>query len=162
MWSQLLAFVAVSAVVISRFPDTATSARPSGSPTPSQTASPTASTGGQTGQGGGQESPAPVEGVRLAVYNGTTQTGLASETALRLEKRGYKINPDTSILNADAAVEQTTLYFVTAADKPAAEALANDFFKKLDAKIAKLPADAEVPNGVQVAVYLGTDYAALH
>jgi hypothetical protein len=158
----IVGFIAAAVVVLSQFPDSSTSAQPSASQTPTESATPSATGGGQANQGGGEETPAPVEGVRLAVYNGTTQTGLASETAARLEKHGYKINPDTSILNADAAVEQTTLYFVTPADKPAAEALATGYFKKLDVKIEKLPADSQVPNGVQVAVYLGTDYAALH
>jgi LytR cell envelope-related transcriptional attenuator len=160
----IVAFVVAGAVLIAQFPDSSTSVLPTGSPnTPGPTGSPSPDGGGQAGNnGGGQESPAPVEGVRLAVYNGTTQTGLASETALKLEQRfGYKINPDTSILNTDAPVEQTALYFVTPEDKPAAEALAGNFFKKVDVRIAKLPADSQVPKGVQVAVYLGTDYANL-
>lgn len=160
-FAVIVAFVIAGVVLIAQFPDSSSSALPTSSPPPTQSQSP--SGGGQQHNGGGQETqPPPVEGVRLAVYNGTFQTGLASETALKLEQRfGYKID-DAAILDADAKpVEQTTLYFVTPADKSAAEALASGFFKKLDVKIAKLPGDSQVPEGIQVAVYLGNDYAAL-
>jgi LytR cell envelope-related transcriptional attenuator len=160
----IVALVIGGAVLIAQFPDTSTSAIGTGTPPATTTPSPSGG-GNNNGNGGnGQESPSPpVQGVRLAVYNGTYETGLAADVTDKLERRfGYKINHETSILDAESKpYEQTTLYFVTGADKPAAEALADGFFKKLDVKMTKLPADSQVPPGVQVAVYLGTDYAAL-
>lgn len=157
----IVAFVIAGAVLIAQFPDSSTSVLPTGtgSPEPTQSASPAG--GGQQNNGGGESTPPPVEGVKVAVYNGTFQTGLASETALKLEQRlGVKINPDTSITDAPSKpVDTTTIYYVSAADKAIAQELAS-FFKKIPdgPKVQRLPANATVPPGVQIAVYLGTDY----
>ena len=48
--------------------------------------------------------------------------------------------------------------FETLADPPSSQALADAFFKGAD--IQKLPATATVPHNVELAVYLGSDYAA--
>jgi hypothetical protein len=168
----IVALVVGGAIVIARFPEGSTSARAESSPSPaaSQT-SPAATDGGQTSgdnagndQGtGAQETPTDqLRGVKLAVYNGTYETGLAAGVADQLVSEFHcKIDPATSILDAESKpYDQTTLYYVAQDDKAAAEALANSFFKRLDVKIQRLPADAQVPDGVRVAVYLGTDYAA--
>jgi LytR cell envelope-related transcriptional attenuator len=160
----IVALVVVGAVVIAQFPRGATSATGT---TPSPSASLTGGPGGGGGQGnangGGTQAPTPTaEGVKVAVYNGTTQTGLAADVATRLERKfGVKVNPNTSILNAPSIpVAVTTVYFVSAADKDAATVLADALSKKLltPAKAQKLPDNTTVPAGVQVAVYLGTDY----
>jgi hypothetical protein len=62
--------------------------------------------------------------------------------------------------NAPAPVSQTTLYYRTASDKVEAQALADSFFKGIDVKITKLQAGTSIPKTVQVAVYLGNDYAS--
>jgi hypothetical protein len=156
----IVVLVVVGAVLIAEFPRS--SARlAAGSATPSQSVTPTP-TGTGTASGGGQGPSTPqVRGVKLAVYNGTYQTGLAADAASALVDRyGYKINAKNSILDAPSRpVDQTTLYYVTGADKVEAQALADSYFKKLDVKVAKLPAGSTVPKGVRVAVYLGTDYA---
>jgi LytR cell envelope-related transcriptional attenuator len=161
----ILALVVVGAILIAQFPQGTTSAVPRTSPTPA--GSPTGgSNGGNQGNnngGGSQQSPAPTAtGVKVAVYNGTTQTGLAADVAAVLVKKlEVKVNPQTSILNAPSIpVDVTTVYYVAATDKVAASALADVLSKKLTtpAKVQKLPANATVPAGVQVAVYLGTDY----
>jgi hypothetical protein len=166
----IVALVVGGVLLIARFPETSTSAQAESTPSPSATESSTGtSDGGQTndgttGTGGGQQTPtAQVEGVKLAVYNGTYETGLAAGVADTLVNRfGYKIDSATSILDAESKpYDQTTLYYVIQDDKIEAEALANSFFKKLDVKIQRLPSDSQVPDGVRVAVYLGTDYAAL-
>jgi hypothetical protein len=168
----IVALVVAGAIVIARFPEASTSARAAGTTSPTPTESSSAATdGGQTGgdngtgndQGGAQESPAEqLRGVKLAVYNGTYETGLAAGAADQLVSEFHcKIDPATSILDAEGKpYDQTTLYYVAQDDKAVAEALANSFFKKLDVKIQRLPADSQVPpDGVRVAVYLGTDYA---
>jgi len=153
-------------VVIAQFPDSSARVASTGSTTPTQTQTPSApggtTSGSESTSTGTQSAPsAQVKGVRLAVYNGTLETGLAAAAADDLTRRyGYKID-DTWILDAqDRPLDQTTLYFVSPEDKIEAEALADSYFKKLDVKFAKLPAEFTVPKGgVQVAVYLGTDYA---
>jgi hypothetical protein len=169
----IVALVAGGVLLIARFPQDATAAlseaTPSHSTEPAAGGGQTTTGGGQGTTGGGQgttgeeqSSPSPqVQGVKLAVYNGTYETGLASGAADELRQLGYKINADTSVLDAQTKpVDQTTLYYVSRDDKIEAEALANDFFKDLDVKIQKLPEElAPVPDGVRLAVYLGTDYA---
>jgi LytR cell envelope-related transcriptional attenuator len=171
----IVALVAGGVLLISRSPQDATATLSSGTRSPNPTESATGSGqttggGGQTATGGGegattgggQSTPSPqVQGVKLAVYNGTYETGLASGAADELRQLGYKINADTSVTDAQTKpVDQTTLYYVSRDDKIEADALANDFFKDFDVKIQKLPDElSPVPDGVQVAVYLGTDYA---
>ncbi|MEW6058660.1 MAG: LytR C-terminal domain-containing protein [Actinomycetota bacterium] len=122
---------------------------PTTSSTPSATPSPS-----------GQPSPQ-IAGVRIAVFNGTQVTGLASGTADALE-RLYNYQIAQTPADAPSPVAQTTVYFRAPEDKVEAQALVNNFFKDLeDVKIAKLPASAtNVEAEVQVAIYLGNDYAA--
>ena len=123
------------------------------SPTPSHSPSPTPS-----------KTPKPtltpqVQGVRVAVYNGTSVTGLASDTAKKLSGPTYGYVPDP-IADAPSPVSQTTLYYRSAQDQVEAQYIADNFFKGLDVKIAQLGSTSDVPKAVQVAIYLGTDYAA--
>jgi LytR cell envelope-related transcriptional attenuator len=97
---------------------------------------------------------------QLAVENAHTETnGLAAATAIKLQAAGYRINA-ADIKNAPADSETTTVFFRTTADKDAARCLRKKFFHGAD--LAKLPADAGVSSAVQVAVYVGADYAAAH
>jgi hypothetical protein len=160
----IVALVAVGAVLIAQFPQASTGSASAGSPPATPNSSPSPNGGGQngTGNGGGTQQPTePLQGVKVAVYNGTTQTGLAADVAAALVKKfGVKIN-STWILNApDVPVATTAIYYVTAADKAAASDLADSYFKKLSAPpaVQKLPDTTTVPAGVQVVVYLGTDY----
>ena len=58
-------------------------------------------------------------------------------------------------------VAATTVYYRGAADRIEAESLARNFFPDLDVKISRLPETAtNVEKKVQVAIYLGTDYAS--
>ena len=45
---------------------------------------------------------------------------------------------------------------------PAARVLANTYFKKYDVAPAPLEAGSDVDHDVQVAIYIGNDYAADH
>lgn len=152
----IVALVVGGVVLIGKaFPE-ASSGLPNGgitNPTPSQspTTKPTKPP---------KTSPSPqIQGVRIAVYNGTSVTGLASDTAKKLsDTYGYVPDP---IADAPSAVSQTTLYYRSGAqDQVEAQYIADNFFKGLDVKIAQLDSTSNVPRAVQVAIYLGTDYAA--
>ena len=125
-----------------------------GSPKPSTSPSTTPT------KGPPKETPsAQVSGVRIAVYNAAGVTGLAAAAAKKLVSRfdyDQAIDPG----NAASTLAQTTLYYRSPADEVEAQYMADNFFKGLDVKIAQLDASADVPKDVQVAIYLGTDYAA--
>ena len=116
-----------------------------------------------TGATGEQPAPSPtVAGVRIAVFNGAGVSGLAAETQEQLtDEYGYVAAQDPA--DAPASVAVTTIYYRANKDEIEAEFLANDFFKKLDdVKIQKLePGTEDVARDVQLAIYLGNDYAAL-
>ena len=116
-----------------------------------------------TGATGEQPQPSPtVVGVRVAVFNGTGATGLAGETQTKLtDEYGYVAAQDPA--DAPAPVAVTTIYYRANKDEVEAEYLADNFFKKLDdVKIQKLePGTEDVGRDVQLAIYLGNDYAAL-
>ena len=122
------------------------STSPSPSPTPSHSPKP---------------SPTPqVVGVRIAVFNGTSVTGLAGDTLTTLTKKyGMVAAQDPS--DAPSPVPVTTLYYRSRADQVEAQFLADRFFKALDVQIARLEPGVDVAGDVQVAIYLGNDYAAL-
>jgi hypothetical protein len=103
-----------------------------------------------------------VLGVRIAVFNGTGVSGLAGDTQVQLtDEYGYVAAQDPA--DAPAPVAVTTIYYRANKDEIEAEFLASDFFKDLDdVKIQKLePGTEDVGRDVQLAVYLGNDYAAL-
>jgi LytR cell envelope-related transcriptional attenuator len=120
---------------------------PSPSPSPSESPSPT---------------PSPtVTGTRIAVFNGAGVTGLAADTQAQLiEDYGYEVAQEAT--DAPAPVPVTTIFYRTDEDRIEAEFLANDFFRRLDdVRVARLDDSADVERSVQVAIYLGNDYAAL-
>jgi hypothetical protein len=115
-----------------------------------------------TGATGADTEPPTTEGVRVAVFNGTDESGLAGETQLRLEERyGYIATQDPA--DAPAAYPVTTIYYNAPKDKVQAEYLAGDFFKKLDGvEVVRLdPGTGDIDPSTQLAIFLGNDYAAL-
>jgi len=93
------------------------------------------------------------------VFNGAGVTGLAAATASQLEKK-YGYVP-AQVADAPSPVAVTTVYYRVAGDRIEAESLATNFFPDLDVKISRLPATAtNVEKKVQVAIYLGIDYAS--
>jgi len=101
-----------------------------------------------------------ITGTQVAVENAhTAMNGLAAAVAITLQASGYRIN-SSDIKNAPADQATTTVFFRTAADRDAARCLRKKYFA--GATLAKLPSTAGVSDTVEVAVYLGADYAAKH
>lgn len=149
----IVALVAGGVVVIGQAFPGGEGALPDGggitaSPTPSATPSKPPKEEGPEAQ---------VEGVIVGVFNGTSVSFLAATTARKLEtKFGYLAG---QVADAPSPVATTTLYYRTASDKVEAEYMARHFFRGLEVEIARLQAGSDVLKDVQVAVYLGTDYA---
>lgn len=125
---------------------------------PTQSPSPSPETTGPTGT---TAEPSPqIEGVRIAVFNGSGVTGLAADTMVTLEDQyGYvqAQAPD----DAPAPYAVTTIYYRGPENKVEAEFLADDFFAPLEVDIKKLePGTADIKQDVQLAIFLGSDYAA--
>ena len=100
------------------------------------------------------DKPSPdVEGVRLAVLNGTSETGLAAATVDRLKERGYRVDGE-DIGNAQSSYEVTTLFF-RRDSRLEARHLRDTVFEG-----AKLePATAGLDPDVRITVALGQDWA---
>src|SRR4051812_41386547 len=120
---------------------------------------------GQQGTGGTKTSPTPAPGpspqdpsdVRVGVYNGTTTPNLASDAIAQLTKTGY-VSPNAPQNAPQQNVTTTTIYYQDDQGKVDAQTLAQSFFKGAD--VQKLPASATVSKNVELAIYLGSDYAA--
>lgn len=133
-------------------------------PSPSEPA-PTGPTGTPTGTTS-PTPPAPegqVDGVTVAVFNGTEQAGLAAEVTLALEEVGYTPAQDA----ADAptsGVRRTTVYFRGGADvdqnRANAQLLADSELP--GAKVARLnPSFADLVTAeTQLVIVLGEDQAS--
>lgn len=127
-------------------------------PTATQSPQPTAPTG-STGNNKPEPSPQ-VEGVRVAVFNGAGVTGLAGDTMLTFE-HDYGYVEAQPPADAPAPYAVTTIYYRGAANKIEAEFLAEDFFAPLDVAVKRLePGTADINQDVQLAIFLGSDYAA--
>ena len=96
--------------------------------------------------------------MNVAVRNGTGVSGLAGDTAARLEDK-YGVNA-IQVDDAPSTVSVTTIYYRSPSSQDEAESLARQFFKRIEPKIAKLQAGSGVDKDVEIAIYLGTDYAA--
>ena len=159
-------FVGGVVVINSAFPDQGTGggAAPGGDGIvlPTGPTGPTAATGPGGGTGGETQPPDVSEpeivGMNVAVRNGTSVSGLASDTAARLEDK-FGVNA-IQVDDAPSTVSVTTIYYRSANDQDEAELLAQSFFKKIEPMIAKLEAGSGVDKDVQLAIYLGTDYAS--
>jgi hypothetical protein len=123
---------------------------PSPSPSPSPSETPTESTPSPT-----------VTGTVIVVENAAGVDGLAGDLTTKLvDKYGYEaLEPGT----APSLSSNTTIYYAKRKDKIEAEFLANDFFKKIEdtVRVAPLPDDQEFDPSVQLAIFVGTDWAAV-
>jgi hypothetical protein len=99
-----------------------------------------------------QPSP-PVQGVRLAVLNGTSETGLAAATVDQLKDLGYRVDRD-NIGNAQSTYDVTTLFYRNDS-RLAARHLRDTVFE--GAKLER--ANDQLDPDVQITVALGQDWA---
>ncbi len=154
----IVALVVGGIVVISQaFPEPASTGSPGGGGVATQSPSPSTSPTKPP-----KEEPSPqVVGVVLGVYNGTEVTGLAGGTASKLEdKYGYVVPPEDVGDTPTKPVPVTILFYRSPRDQTEAQYLADEFFKGLDVQIQRLDPGTDIPKDVQVAIYLGNDYAA--
>ena len=129
-----------------------------GSETSSPTSSPSSSPSTPP-----KQTPAPeIEGVQIAVFNGTNEPGLAAQVQQVLEADGYVAAQDP----ADAAskpVPKTIVYFRggsnAAQNRSDAKYVANTYFD--GARVALLDPDlaANIADSAQVVIIVGVDYA---
>jgi hypothetical protein len=125
---------------------------------PTQTESPSPSASPSESESPREEPSPTVTGTVVAVFNGTGVTGLAGDTLTELiDQYGYEQGQEPA--DAPSLMDVTTIYYAKARDKVEAEFLAQDFFRRLDVEVTKLPAGEEVDSSVQLAIYLGQDYA---
>lgn len=101
---------------------------------------------------GPQQSPG-VEGVRVAVLNGTNEDGLAGVTADQLRRLGYRID-EGDVGNAQASYEVTTLFF-RQDSRLEARHLRDTVFQGAVLQRAPPTLDPEI----QITVALGLDWA---
>jgi hypothetical protein len=133
-----------------------------GNPSPSVSVSPSTSASPATPP---KETPSPqVQGVHIAVFNGTNETGLAGQVQQTLEADGYVAAQDP----ADAPskpVEKTIVYFRGGVDasqnRSDATYVADTYFG--GAHVALLGSDqaASIAKSAQVVIIVGVDYADL-
>jgi LytR cell envelope-related transcriptional attenuator len=126
------------------------SSTPSSSTTPSGTPEPTATPSPQ------------VDGVMIAVFNGTTTTGLGAQGQQMLTNAGY-VAPNDAMNAPTTGIAVTTVYYrggaAAAQNKSNAGYMVKKHFK--GGKVARLGSEFAtlVPKEVQLAVVLGQDYA---
>jgi hypothetical protein len=124
-------------------------ASPTTSPTPSPTQPP-------------KETPPPViEGVQIAVFNGTNETGLAAEVQQLLEADGYVAAQDAA--DADTKpVPKTIVYFRgganAAQNRSNARYIADTYFE--GARVALLDPElaVDIADSAQAIIIVGVDY----
>jgi hypothetical protein len=159
----IAALVAGGVLVINQaFPETAsgggTAPVPTGGggPAPTGSPTPTGATGETTQPPANVPSPT-ITGTRVAVFNTTGVSGLAADVMAMLLEDGYVQAQEP----ADAPASPVTRIFYRAAkDRVEAEYIANEYFRRFDVVPAKLQPGDEVNRDVQVAIYIGNDYAA--
>ncbi|HEV8681853.1 MAG TPA: LytR C-terminal domain-containing protein [Actinomycetota bacterium] len=149
------AALVVGVFVLSRaFPQTeAPTPQATGAPTTPPTDTETTTPPEETSPPPEQPSP-DVEGVRLAVVNGTSETGLAASTAQTLKELGYRVD-DEDVGNALSTYEVTILFYRDDSRREAKH-LRDTVFKGANLE----PAPASLNPDVRITVALGDDWAA--
>ena len=109
------------------------------------------------------ESQAPIpslSGIRVIVLNGTSVSGLAATASDALVQKFGVIASTPG--NTASRVNQTEVYYRTADLEDEAQYLVLQYFKELNVRVQELPPNTPgVPANVDIAVYLGTDFASL-
>lgn len=162
----IVALVVGGVVVINQaFPDISSGGETGNIPdtgTPGVTGSESPSPSESESEAPGQTPSPTIAGTIIVVVNAAGVDGLAGDTTTQLvEEFDYEaLEPGT----APSLSSTTTIYYVRNRDEVEAEALANsDFFRRIrdTIRVAKLPAGEEVDETAQLAIYIGTDYAAV-
>jgi hypothetical protein len=153
----LAAAVVIGAVVISKGFPTFGQTVPVPSEKPSQSPTGATPTTSQTSTPASSLSPRQT-GVKIAVYNATSVAGLAGVTADKLQKNGGYVVP---VVGNFSSSQITLIYYRDAQGKVDAKLLKDKFLK--EGHIKKLPPNTlPVPRTVELAIVLGSDYAAAH
>lgn len=107
------------------------------------------------------QSPIPsLSGVRIIVLNGTSVSGLAATASDALVERFEVVAATPG--NTASRVNQTEVYYRTADLEDEAQYLVLQYFEELNVRVQELPPNTPgVPANVDIAVYLGTDFASL-
>ena len=107
------------------------------------------------------QSPIPsLSGVRIIVLNGTSVSQLAATASDALVERFGVVAATPG--NTASRVNQTEVYYRTADLEDEAQYLVLQYFKELNVRVQELPPNTPgVPANVDIAVYLGTDFASL-
>jgi hypothetical protein len=144
------------------------------SPSPSATAT---GQGHQSDQGGGQQAggsgaqgsgsqqqQATLDGLRVAVYNGTAVTGLGAQVQQQLDKANVIKTQEPANVVGETRV--TTVFYRNAEDQASAELLARKFLPEgtkvlpMKGNYSDDQVDQPLSPDVQVAVFVGDDYNA--
>ncbi|MEX2274359.1 MAG: LytR C-terminal domain-containing protein [Actinomycetota bacterium] len=126
---------------------------------------------GDTGQTGGtgtaQDTDPDITGLRVAVFNATSEDGLAGEVDVKLTSGPWNSEQAMQPGDSDESLDVSALYYDEEADQAAAEYIARRVLKVDDAviePIAKAPGvsiggvPTDISKDVQVAVFVGADY----
>lgn len=105
---------------------------------------------------------APTAGTLIVVFNAAAVTDLAGATQDALvERYDYAAAGDAD--TAPSTMPTTTIYFASPRDRAEAEFVSENFFARRcdieNVMVRRLQEGADVPADVQLAIYVGLDYA---
>jgi len=150
----VIALVVGGVAVLARaFPEAGGAAVPTRSPSPAGTpaTSPTPTTPPPR-----SFEPEPPGKIRIAVYNGTFEVGMAGETQQRLEDAGFRAAQDADDWPAKP-IARTTVYFVGGGQQKADAAFVRDEYFP-GARVQRYPQDGpELDPRVEVVILIGED-----
>jgi hypothetical protein len=156
--ARILIIVALAAsgvaVIANAFPDSAQTPLADGEISTREPKEPVETETTQPKQEDGQAAK-PTKDLNFTVFNTTEVVGLAALTADEIEAEGYKLAQRVG--NADS-IDVTLVQYRDKEDRVDAEYIAKRFFK--GATIEQIPADSDVLARVDIAIYLGNDYAS--
>lgn len=129
----------------------------------SNTASPSSSSPSSSPSRPPKETPSPqIEGVQIAVFNGTNETGLAAQVQQLLEADGYVAAQDPADADTKPA-PKTIVYFRGGADAPQnrsnARYIADTYFDGARVAILDPKLAAGIADSAQAIIIVGVDYA---
>lgn len=96
-------------------------------------------------------SPTPAGPIVIALYNGTTVTGLTNTVEKELKDKGANVTVSSKTNAAKSTYTQTLVVDLTGSNQAAAAALA----QLLGGKVGTLPAGETKPEGAEILVILG-------